>query len=518
MALLLALGLLSATNLEARTIPLLVAIGDNLGDPTDLPLRFAVLDAQRIQELFVDIGGVSPERAYLVVNQPAPIVRQKLAEVAGRIAELTTAGNDVVLTLYVSAHAKAGELHLSGTHLSLAELREFAANSKARVRVLFVDACDSGAIARQKGATAGPEYEVSLETMPLRGQVMISSSGPAEPSQEWGSLKGSLFTHHLLAGLRGDADADGDGNVTFSEAYAYAYRRTVAEGGRQLQHPVSDLDLAGTGELVLTIPAAARNALIFPEALEGSYVVVSRPRPDFVVEVQKRMGKRVRIAVPAGRYQVRKQLGNTVGLMDVELPYGGERTIDESNMARRHFSEVAAKGDYVELRPHAMMVLGSLGTPALSGSGARWLVGIGYRHSWGDLWGLARVAFGATQFRGVDLSTSEQSLSAGLAAGYRWIFSPLIFRTGLAFQLDGFRESYDRDQEAAIQRVFGTGHLPGKYSLGFAGGPLAEVEVPLPWSAFVLAQVEALARSLPAQNQSRWTIGAQGYIGVGKNF
>src|SRR5260370_10471117 len=228
-AVLLALGSLSAFNIEASTIPLLVAVGDNLGDPTDVPLRFAELDAQRVQELFVEVGGVSPERAYLVVNQPAPIVRQKLAEVAGRIAELTSAGSDVVLVLYVSAHAKAGEIHLSGTHLSLAELREFAGNTKARVRVLFIDACDSGAIARQKGATAGPEYEVSLEAMPLRGQVMISSSGPAEPSQEWGSLKGSLFTYHLLAGLRGDADADGDAHATVSEADPYAGRRAVLE-------------------------------------------------------------------------------------------------------------------------------------------------------------------------------------------------------------------------------------------------------------------------------------------------
>ena len=47
---------------------------------------------------------MSPDRACLVVGQPAEIVRERLSKVAERAA----AGRDVVLIVYASAHARDG--------------------------------------------------------------------------------------------------------------------------------------------------------------------------------------------------------------------------------------------------------------------------------------------------------------------------------------------------------------------------------------------------------------------------
>ncbi len=517
----LALGLISAgfpALARAAPVRILLSVGSNIGDPEDAPLRFADSDAQRLLSLFVEIGQVAPDRAYLLLDEPAQKVREKLAEAAGRIAELAAAGNEVSLILYVSSHARAGELHLRGTHLPLAELRDFAAATKARVRVLIVDACDSGAIARRKGGAPGPDYEVAIDRLPLGGQVTISSSGPAESAQEWDSLGGSLFTHYLLTGLRGDADLDGDGKVSVSEAYGYAYRRTVLDSAGGAQHPAFDMDLAGTGELVLSEPASAKSALVFPANLEGRYVVASQPRPNVVAEVDKRAGRPLRLAVPPGRYLVRKALGHSVGLLTVELPFGGEKTVDESALVKRNFAEIALKGGSVELHPSAALGLFSLASAPLDGAGTRWRIGAGYRRTWGESWGLASLGFGRARFEGVQLATTESDLALGIAGGYRLLYPAVSPLLGLGAEALWMRQSFVRAQEADIQRVFGQGPLPTRSAVGFGAGPMVGVELSLPMGAFVLATIQAQVRYLPAADQSAWSLGAHGSIGAGATF
>ncbi|HEX4622120.1 MAG TPA: hypothetical protein VH208_11185, partial [Myxococcaceae bacterium] len=104
----------------AKTVRTLVAIGSSDGDPEDPPLHYATTDATRFQTLFVEIGHVSADRAYLLVDQPVSAIREKLAEVAGRLAEVRASGDDGMLIIYASGHAKGGELHVQGAHLPLA--------------------------------------------------------------------------------------------------------------------------------------------------------------------------------------------------------------------------------------------------------------------------------------------------------------------------------------------------------------------------------------------------------------
>jgi hypothetical protein len=336
-----ALALLAAPLAAAASEPvrLLLSVGANVGEPDDPVLSYADEDARRFRQVMVELGGVRADRALLVVDRDAEAVRQKLAELGGRVSELRAAGREALLLVYVSSHAKGGVLHLRGTRLALSELREAARATGARLTVLVVDACESGALARRKGARPGPEFEVSLEQLPLQGSVVISSSGPGEASEEWDSLEGSLFTHHLLTGLRGDADGEGDGKISLAEAYGYVYRRTVAGAAGPGQHPAFPFELSGTGELVLTEPLAARSALVFPARLAGRYVVASQPRPDVVAEVDKAPGRPLRIAVPPGRYLVRKKAGASTGLVELELPFGGERQVRDEDLAWRRYTE-----------------------------------------------------------------------------------------------------------------------------------------------------------------------------------
>lgn len=494
--------LLSPSLAEAEPVKLLLAIGANVGDPDDPPLKYATKDAERVRRVFVELGGVRSDRAYLVLDQPANKVRERLAEISGRIAELRAAGKDVVLIIYASAHAKAGVLHLMGTHLPLRELRQFASGSGARLRLLVIDACDSGVVARRKGGSAGPAYDVQLERLPLRGEVVITSSGPAQASEEWESLRGSLFTHHLITGLRGDADSENDGRITLAEAYAYSYRRTVAEAARTGQHPAFDLDLIGTGELVLTEPAVARSAVVFPSESSGRYVLASQPRADVLAEVDKTPGKPLRIAVPPGRYLLRKRTGRRTGLLEVELPFGGTRTVHDRDLKFRDFAEVAMKGDRLELKPWLVFGGASLQSPPIEATGPRILGMLGARRTFSEWFVAGRLAGTLASYQGVGLTIRERSMALTATAGHRWLSLPVIPWAGLSAELLGMHQTIERDREQEIRRLPGAGPVPPRLVLAPGVGPSLGLEIPGPFDFVGLLQADLLVRHLEVENDA----------------
>lgn len=223
-----------------------------------------------------------------------------------------------MLLVYFSGHAKDGALRFGAGGLPLAELREALQGAPADVRIGLLDACRSGAIARAKGVRPAPDFQVTApgEAGP-RGLVLITSSAADEESQESDALGASYFTHHLASGLLGDADASGDGRVTLAEAYAHAYGRTVGAtagtaGG--VQHPAFLYDLGGAGDVVLTELAPSPGGLLFPAGLEGLYVVLDGGGRA-VAEVAKPAGAARRLALPPGRYTVKKRLPGEEGLL-----------------------------------------------------------------------------------------------------------------------------------------------------------------------------------------------------------
>ncbi len=500
----------------AATSKFALAIGSNVGDPEDTPLQFAHDDAQRFVSVLVELGGVDRGQATVLLEQPAAAVEVALRDLAARVQRAVAAGDEVVVYVYVSAHAKAGVLHLANTHLPIERLQQLT-DTAAQLEVVVVDACESGSGVARKGGVPQEAYLVELGPKSPRGEVFIASSGPAEPAQEWVSLRGSLFTHHLLAGLRGDADLEGDGRVTLSEAYAYAYRRTVVGATSSAQHPSFELALEGAGELVLTEPGRNKSALLFPPSLEGRFVIASQPRPDVVMELDKRAGQPVRLAVPPGRYRVLKRLGRLVGLVDVELPFGGEASVDETSMVRRAHVEVATKGSF-ELRPAAVMVLGSIASQPLESTGLRWSGGAAFRWSSGEWWLLAGLGAGAVSFRGQQLTAFETQLTGLTAAGYRLAWNPVMPMVGGFIAPKVLSQRFVRDDEEAVQRVLRGGAIPSRTTFGISFGALIGAEIPLPANFMVLVLGRLEARWLPAVDQPTWTVGAGLDLGVGWRF
>lgn len=446
---------LSAPALAAsEPVRLLLSIGSNFGQPSEAPLQYAESDAVRVSELFTELGGVAGSRAAVLQRPTATQVRERLAEIAGRVSELHAQARTAELLVFVSAHGEKGELHLTGTTLALSELRGLMAKTGADLKLLLVDACQSGAAARLKGARKGPSYQLSIHPPAVTGEVFISSSGAEEPAQEWDVLGGSLFTHHWLTGLRGDADADGDGRVTLAEAFGYSSRRTVAESLDLGQHPEFEIQLQGTGDLVLTRPRQSPAQISLEAPLEGRFVLVRQPEASVVAELFKSRGRRVLLAVPSGRYLLRQTVGFKVALQELELPYGGTASVDGKALAVRDFSEVALKGGQPEFHPHALQALvGALGPP-IENTPARWQAGVLYRLALGRYWLSASAWTAGASYRAIGLTTFERRYAGRLSGGMRFWLGPLILMPGAAVELAQTRQSYLRDGEEEILRSY----------------------------------------------------------------
>jgi hypothetical protein len=323
-----------------------LVVGDSQGGAGTRPLRYAERDARRIHAILVRLGGVREEDARLLTGADAADVRNALRDLGSRSQAAREAGEQTLLLVYYSGHARDGELRLRDSRMPLAELRQALQEAPADVRIGLLDSCQSGAITRMKGARPAPSFDVThaREAGP-RGLVLIASSAADEESQESDEIAGSFFTHYLASGLLGDADASGDGKVTLAEAYAYAYGRTVgstAETKAGAQHPVYLYDLGGAGDVVLTELAPSRGGLVFGAADEGLYVVLDGQRRA-VAEVAKAQGSSRKLALAPGNYIVKKRLEDALLIGDVQVSDALVEVAD-ARLSRRKLEDDPQKG------------------------------------------------------------------------------------------------------------------------------------------------------------------------------
>jgi hypothetical protein len=340
------------------------------GGPGTQRLRYAERDARRIHAILTRLGGVREEDARLLLSPDAGAIRRSLGELLELSREAGARGEQTLLLVYYSGHAKEGELRLGSSRLPLAELRDALQAAPADVRIALLDSCQAGAITRSKGVRRAPAFDVSRAGGDgPRGLVLIASSSASEDSQESDYIGGSFFTHYLASGLLGDADTSADGKVTLAEAYAYAYGRTVAstaESAAGVQHPVYHYDLGGSGDVVLT-ELAPSASLLLGAPLEGIYVVLDGGRRA-VAEVAKAAGVERRLALPPGSYTVKKRIAAGDALLVGEVSLGeGPVALDESRMRRLPLSRDPQKG----FSGARWSVLGGLGYQSFFSAAAR---------------------------------------------------------------------------------------------------------------------------------------------------
>jgi hypothetical protein len=316
---------------RAATHRVAVVVGNNAG-AAERPLRYAESDAGRVARVLAELGQVGEDDLFLLQGQPLPSLDHALELARERVAHWHESPGDRVLLLFC-----------------FSQLRQRLLETGADVRVAIVDSCRSGALLAAKGATPGPSFTIRLnDDLATSGQVLLASSAADEVALESAALGGSIFTHHLVTGLRGAADSSGDGRVTLAEVYQYAYQHTLsstADTSFGAQHPEFDYRLSGQGELVLSELSQGTATLELPPAFTNAIVRDVR-RDQVFAELAAGAGSR--LAVEPGEYAVRVDRDHETRRTQLTIAAGEDVKLRWDELSPFAAAGGQAKGEIVE--------------------------------------------------------------------------------------------------------------------------------------------------------------------------
>lgn len=330
-----------------------LVVGANSGGADRPQLLYAVSDAQRFARVMVDLGGVTVANQ-IVLRQPSlRSLTDALDELTRRVTAGRVAGGRTEVIIYYSGHADEKGLLLGEDRYSYRTLRDRIDQIPADVRIAVLDACASGAFTRIKSGKARPAFVVD-QSSDMRGHAFLTSSSESEAAQESDRIRASYFTHYLVSGFRGAADVSGDGKVTLNEAYQFAFNETL---GRTVdtkagaQHPSYDISLSGTGDVIMTDVRQTTSTLVLGEELEGRFFVRTASQ-ELVVELYKRRGRRVELAIEPGTYQVRLEHDKKALTARTQIAEGMHVALDPQQFGAAAIAEVTRRrGDSADKPP-----------------------------------------------------------------------------------------------------------------------------------------------------------------------
>ena len=296
--------------------------------------------------LLVEIGGVAASDLFLVQGRGRSELSAVMETARRRLRQASLAADTRVLFIfYFSGHSDGRALEMGGDRLGYDELKAWLAQSGSDVRLIIIDSCRSGALFAQKGGAPIAPFDIHLiDDLPTRGEATIASSAANENSLEVGDIRGSVFTHHLLSGLRGAADSSGDGRVSLAEAYRYAFVHTTSSTADTLagvQHPSYDYRLSGQGELVLTELRARSAGLTIPGGFRR--VLITEPSSDDVV-AELTTSSQTRLALQPGVYSIQAWKGDSGASGRIKLAAAEERSLNDVEWGRVPVTTAMSKG------------------------------------------------------------------------------------------------------------------------------------------------------------------------------
>ncbi|MBN1944645.1 MAG: caspase family protein [Bradymonadales bacterium] len=285
---------------------LALVVGANDGGPERVTLRYAGADAHSFAVVMAEMGGLAETDSLLLLDPDRAGLQDAFAVIAGRLREVEAEHSRVEFFFYYSGHSDEVGLLLSDGPFEYEQIRTLVNGLSADIRIGVFDSCASGAFTRLKGGEWQPAFLVDAST-DIRGHAYMTSSSADEVAQESDAIGASFFTYYLVSGLRGAADFNGDRRVTLNEAYRFAFDETLAStestrGGPQ--HPAYDIELVGTGDIVLTDLNETSAALVIGEDLQGRFFVRDAGGT-LVAELYKPAGRRIELGLSPGTYDIR---------------------------------------------------------------------------------------------------------------------------------------------------------------------------------------------------------------------
>ena len=282
-----------------------VAIGANEGGKDRVKLRYAVSDARSFLSVLEELGGVQEEDSLLLQNPDVKTFYTEMGKLQTKMEKARPNFSRIEAIFYYSGHSDDKSIMLGDEKISYENFRETINGMPADVRIAILDSCLSGAFTRIKGGKKKLPFLIN-DAYDMKGYAFMSSSSATEASQESDLIEGSFFTHYLISGMRGAADMIQDGRVTLNEAYQFTFNETLAETTKTLsgpQHPYYNIDMSGTGDVVITDIRRGSAILVLAPEIAGR-IFIHDKNNSLVVELSKPMGRSIELGLEEGEYRV----------------------------------------------------------------------------------------------------------------------------------------------------------------------------------------------------------------------
>jgi len=329
---------------QTRRFSLIAGANDGGGDR--VRLRYAGSDAASMAKVLSELGGVAAGDQLLLLDPDRAALQHGLAAMTERLQAARAEGDRVELFFYYSGHSDEEGLLLGNERFGYGELRQAIDELPAEVRVAILDSCASGALTRRKGGVLRPPFLLDASSS-VKGHAFLTASSADEAAQESDRIGASFFTHHLVSGLRGAADTSGTGRVTLNEAYAYAFRETLSNTERTqhgAQHPAYEMQLVGSGDLVITDLRSASAGLILGEELGGRIFLRDRDG-NLVVEVRKQAGAPLELGLSPGDYAITLDEKGALFAATLQLEDGTRSHLGRSELLPATRERTVRRGD-----------------------------------------------------------------------------------------------------------------------------------------------------------------------------
>jgi caspase domain-containing protein len=393
----LCLALWAAAYTQAGISRWALCIGSNHGLAGEKPLRFAGRDADRMAALLRSSSTFAKGRVMTLSETSPDAVEVAMADIAKGMSQARRSGAEPVLVFYFSGHGKGGGIHIAGREFSKARLAAWLDSLDSDLKILILDACESGDFLRDKGG----EYVetpriIETEKLGGRGAIVLSSSARGEYSQESDAYEGGVFSHHFFNGLSGLADYNGDGTITPTEAFDYTRKSTLMDGGDgagQHQNPTYDFDVVGASEVELIRPGKG-GATLRLEGMPPTLVEVRESPSMRTVAALRLTGlPKAAFALSPGRYVLAMGAGKDTRLAEVDLAWKREARLRPDDFLPQGRGGTRAKGAAAWLPVQVALSIGGFrpfaqgiearGRLALQWRGIRWVpeASIGYARS-----------------------------------------------------------------------------------------------------------------------------------------
>ena len=229
-------------------------------------------DVQDLHAVLIDpqLCAYPPENVTLLLDGQATqaAIRQALAELAGK-----TDGESTLL-IYISSHGAqiatgafadeyllpvdteiTSQAQLAATAIAGAEFAAALKAIPARKVLVVLDCCHAAGIGVLKAATntqvkEGLSPVIYQQLAGGQGRAVLAAADRDEKSYILPGARNSLFTQHLLDGLRGGIASD-DGLIRLFDLFEYVQPKVTAD--HHAQHPVFKADLRDNFSVALRL-------------------------------------------------------------------------------------------------------------------------------------------------------------------------------------------------------------------------------------------------------------------------